>query len=240
VATADTKNEMNPLRQYFEENPGRLIHKWVHYFDIYHRHLARFRNEAVTLVEFGVYHGGSLQMWKRYFGPRVQIVGVDINPACKSLEEDQVQIYIGDQEDRAFLRALCSELGRFDIVIDDGGHTMRQQIVTFEEMFPHLAAPGAYLAEDLHTSYWGEYGDRYKKPKLVSLRRPPTFIEYSKNLIDAMNAWHSRDPGELAITDFTRTAASMHYYDSVLVIEKGAVDRPHDRMTGSPSFPPTS
>ena len=86
---------MNPLREYFDANPGRLIHKWLHYFDIYHRHFASFREQPITLVEFGVFHGGSLQMWKHYFGPRARIVGVDINPDCESLAEEQIEIRIG-------------------------------------------------------------------------------------------------------------------------------------------------
>jgi hypothetical protein len=44
----------NPLRAYFEGGPERLLHKWVHYFDIYHRHLAPYRGRHLTVVEFGV------------------------------------------------------------------------------------------------------------------------------------------------------------------------------------------
>jgi hypothetical protein len=229
----------NPLLEYFEHNPGRLIDKWLHYFDIYHRHFAVFRDEPVTVVEFGVYHGGSLQMWKRYFGSRARIVGVDIDPTCKALEEDRIEIHIGDQADADFLERLCSDVGEFHILIDDGGHMMRQQITTFEHMFPRLASDGVYLVEDLHTSYWHEYGGGYKRPaEWLGFGKPRTFIEYSKGLIDALNAWHSRDPRRLPISDFTTSARSMHYYGSVLVVEKGVVSRPHDRKTGSPSFEP--
>jgi cephalosporin hydroxylase len=74
------RRQGNPLRAYFESGPERLLHKWVHYFDVYHRHLAPYRGQAVTLVEFGVFHGGSLRMWRDYFGRRARIVGVDIDP----------------------------------------------------------------------------------------------------------------------------------------------------------------
>jgi hypothetical protein len=228
---------MNPLREYFENNPGRLIHKWVHYFDIYHRHFSRFRHQPVTVVEFGVFHGGSLQMWRHYFGPEARIIGIDFNPACRSLEEDQIEIHIGNQEDEAFLTRLCSEIGQFHILIDDGGHTMGQQITTFEMMFPALAADGAYLVEDLHTSYWPEYGGGYSRPTSRAFKGPRTFVEYSKNLIDALHAWHAPDQDLLPVSDFTRSAVSMHYYDSVLVIEKGAVTRPYSKTTGVPSLP---
>ena len=229
--------EPNPLREYFEHNPGRLIDKWLHYFDIYHRHFAAYRERPVTLVEFGVYHGGSLQMWKHYFGPQARIVGVDIDPACTALEEEQVEIRIGDQGDAEFLERLCSDVGAFDICIDDGGHLMRQQIVTFEQMFPRLAAGGTYLVEDLHTSYWPEYGGGYRRPAAwLGLGKPRTFIEYAKDFIDAVHAWHSRDPGRHRVSDLTRSARALHFYDSVLVIEKGVVPPPSRKKTGTPSF----
>lgn len=231
------RDEPNPLREYFAHNPGRLIHKWLHYFDVYHRHFAAYRDRPITVVELGVYHGGSLQMWKHYFGSQARIVGVDINPACKALEEDRIEIHIGDQGDADFLRRLCSEVGDFDVLIDDGGHLMRQQIVTFEQMFPRLAPDGVYLVEDLHTSYWPEYGGGYKRSAAwLGLGKARTFIEYAKGLIDALHAWHSRSPKRLAVSDFTTSARSMHFYDSVLVIEKGVVTRPHDETTGTPSF----
>ena len=107
----DSDNEKNPLAAYFYANKGRRIHKWLHYFDIYHRHFQQYRDKAVTIVEFGVSHGGSLQMWKSYFGPQARIIGVDINPKCAALEEPQIEIVIGDQDDREFLRSLAATAG---------------------------------------------------------------------------------------------------------------------------------
>lgn len=228
---------MNPLQEYFEANPGRLIHKWLHYFDIYHRHFEAFREKPITLVEFGVFHGGSLQMWKSYFGSQARIVGVDINPECESLAEGQIEIRIGDQSDRTFLRSLRAELGEVHILIDDGAHMMRHQVATFEEMFPAVADGGLYLVEDLHTGYWPEYGGGYERALPLGLRvAPRSFVEYSKRLIDALHAWHSREPGRLAVSDFTRNARGLHFYDSMLVIEKGPVLAPSDKKTGVPSF----
>jgi hypothetical protein len=217
----------NPLTQYFLANEGRLIHKWMHYFDVYHRHFAPFRERPVTVVEFGVYHGGSLQMWKHYFGAGARIVGVDINPACKVLEEEQIEIVIGDQEDRAFLAELRDRIGSTDIVIDDGGHTMAQQIATFETMFPAVRNGGVYLVEDLHTSYWEEYGGGY--------RAEGTFIEYAKDLIDQLHGWHRREEPE-AVTDYTRQIRGMHVYDSVIVLDKDVVGPPDVQKTGNESF----
>jgi len=128
----------NPLLDYFLGNPGRLVTKWLGYFDVYHRHLERFRGKPVTVLEFGVFHGGSLQMWRHYFGSEARVIGVDIQPVCKTFEEEGILVRIGDQEDRAFLRRLVAEFAPFDVVIEDGGHQMGQQIATFEEIFPRM------------------------------------------------------------------------------------------------------
>lgn len=222
-------DEANPLLAYFRNNPGRLITKWLHYFDVYHRHFARYRGRPCTLVEVGVFHGGSLQMWRNYLGPEARIIGVDVNPRLSGLDEPGIEIVIGDQSDRAFLRELARRAGTIDILIDDGGHTMAQQITTLEELYGAVAADGVLLVEDTHTSYWREYGG--------GLRNPFTFMEFAKRLVDELNAWHSRDANSLAPGPFTTTARSMHFYDSIVVIEKGPHPRPSEAATGTPSFP---
>src|SRR5688572_18968779 len=77
----------NPLAAYFFANPGRMIQKWHHYFDIYHRHFQSFRGKSPVVLEIGVFQGGSLQMWRDYFGPGAKIVGIDIDPRCMQFEE---------------------------------------------------------------------------------------------------------------------------------------------------------
>ncbi len=217
----------NPLERYFRSNTKRRMHKWIHYFEIYHRHLARFRGKPTVMVEIGVSYGGSLQMWRRYFGSRARIYGVDVDPRCKQSEERNTRVFIGDQEDREFLRSISAEIGPIDILIDDGGHTAEQQVTTFEELYPTVQEGGVYLVEDLHTSYWKRYGGGY--------RTPGTFMEYAKGLVDQLNAWHSREP-EFAVDEFTKSTRSMHFYDSVIVFEKGKVEKPHAEKTGKMRF----
>jgi hypothetical protein len=217
------ERRVNDLERYFLANTGGQISKWMHYFEIYERHFARYRGTDVHVLEIGVAHGGSLKMWKEYFGPKAQICGVDIQPAAKALEEPRIQILIGDQANADFLRTVAVAFPRIDILIDDGGHSMRQQEVTFKTLFPHVSPDGVYLCEDMHTSYWADYGGGYK--------REGTFVELSKGLIDEMNAWHSRSP-ELAVSEFTKSAYGLHFYDSVLVIEKRPIQAPTAESRG--------
>lgn len=166
-------------------------------------------------------------MWKDYFGPKVKIYGIDINPQCKELEEENIEIFIGSQSDKKFLQEVKSKIPKVHILIDDGGHRMQQQIVSFEELFDVVKEDGIYLCEDTHTSYWMEYGGGYK--------RRGSFIEYSKNFVDYLHAFHSRQRG-LQPNSFTKAVKSVHFYDSIVVLEKGKRKAPVEEKTGTPSY----
>ncbi len=215
------------LYQYFDNNPGRVTSKWRHYFDIYERHFSAYRSRPIRLLEYGVYHGGSLQMWKQYFHPESQIIGVDIDTRCLNMVEPGIEIVVGDQQDPKTHALLREKYGDFDIVIDDGGHTMQQQIVTFQEMYPAVKTGGLYITEDLHTSYMQKWSG--------SLRGPGTFIEFSKNLIDQLHAWYS-ESDDFMVTPVTESAYGLHFYDSMLIIEKKLIQHPTVLMTGEPAF----
>ena len=79
----------------------------------------------------------------------------------------------------------------------------------------------------MHTSYWLSYGGGHK--------RKGTFVEFAKNLIDKLNAFHSEE-NNLQVDSFTKSAKSIHYYDSIVVIEKGIITKPSSKMTGVYSF----
>lgn len=214
---------MNDLKRYFDNNTNRVIHKWEHYFEIYDRHFSSYRNKEIAILEIGVFQGGSLQMWKNYFGPKAKIYGIDIDPACKKFEEENIEIFIGSQSDRHFLEELKKRIPPVDIIIDDGGHTMNQIKTSFLELFDHVKPDGIYAIEDLHTSYWLDYGGGYK--------RRGTFNEFSKNIIDSLHAWHSRQRS-FKIDKYTRNVHSIHYYNSITVIEKRIITEPVSLSSG--------
>lgn len=120
------------------------------------------------------------------------------------------------------MREIKDRIPKLDILIDDGGHLMHQQIITYEEMFDHLKEDSIYLCEDLHTSYWPEIFDG-------GLKKPNTFIEYSKNFIDYIHAWYS---SELEVNKETKNIFGIHFYDSILVLEKRIVDEPFHSDNG--------
>jgi cephalosporin hydroxylase len=224
----------NDLEAFFMQHQGPTIAKWMHYFEIYDRYLSPFRGRPITILEIGVSHGGSMHMWKSYFGKEAKIYGVDINPKSKQIEDEQIKIFIGSQTDEQFLQNILSEIGPIDILIDDGGHTMDQQIITFKTLYHGLSENGVYICEDCHTSYWIDYNGGHK--------RRGTFIEFSKNLVDQLNAYHS-EQSSLKVNAFTQSTFGIHFYDSVVVMERRKIAPPRVERRGHDAFvryvPPT-
>ena len=201
----------NDLEVYFDmvqSGPG--IWKWRHYFDIYDRHFQKFRNREVNILEIGIYSGGSLGMWRAYFGPQCHIYGVDIKESCKVYADERISVLIGDQADLEFWRRFKERVPRLDVIVDDGGHRTDQQVATLEEMLPYLRPGGVYLCEDVH----GENNN---------------LNHYINALSCKMNIHRPRDGGGLNNNErrmvaeaslFQSNVHSIHIYPYVVVIER--------------------
>jgi len=202
----------------------KQVDKWNCYFSKYDKYFSKFKNKEVKILEIGVYKGGSLEMWKKYFGPSAKIVGIDNDPSCKQYEQENVDVLIGNQHDPFFLRSVVDKYKGFDIIIDDGSQQSADQIFSFEFMFDYLNNDGVYLIEDTHTSYWpGRFNGGLKNPK--------TLVEFSKNLIDDLNGY-SQIPQK--INKYTNEISDIHYSYGMLFVEKNKIKcTPHDVLIES-------
>ena len=129
------------------------------YFQAYDTLLAKYRGREITFVEIGVLNGGSLFMWREFFGPEARIIGVDLNPGAKKWEQHGFEILIGSQQDPEFLQSLCEQIGPIDVLLDDGGHMYLQQVITAECLLDQITDGGVLIVEDTHTSYMEGFGD---------------------------------------------------------------------------------
>ena len=215
---------MSEIERIFYDTPHRICQKWTHYFGVYERFFGKYRgSDDFKMMEIGISQGGSLDMWRAYFGPGALIVGVDIDPRCRGYEGGRTLVRIGSQEDGGFLHELIDEFSSFDVVLDDGGHTMSQQLTSFEALYPIVRPGGVYMVEDCHTSYHSQFGG--------GLQQRGTFIEFAKRKIDELNGFHIHSSPEL-LTDFTRTTTGMSFFDSIVAFEKGLVERPRMVQSG--------
>ena len=109
--------------------------------------------DSPRILEIGVHHGASINMYLEYF-TNPYIVGMDIEQ--KIPKDPRWKFVVGDQTNIDDLNK-CIEDEKFDIILDDGGHTMRQQQISFGHLFNQVKSGGYYIIEDLHTSAYAEY-----------------------------------------------------------------------------------
>ena len=122
-------------------------------------------------------YGGSLFIWKNFFGKNARIIGVEINPVAKKWEKHGFEIFIGDAGSSKFWENFFEKVGKVDIILDDGSHTYKDQIVTVKECVPFIKNEGKMVTEDTHSSYQKKFGYPAKY----------NFINFSKLLIDEIN-----------------------------------------------------
>lgn len=201
-AVADDIPSSNPLWSFFvNRTSGPGILKSQHYFDIYQRHLGRFVGSPVQVVEVGVFGGGSLELWATYFGPQCHVHGIDIRPECRRYTRQNITVHTGDQGDRRFWADFKRTVGPVDILIDDGSHYPEHQIVTLEEMLPYLRPGGVFICEDIRGV-------------------ENAFAAYAGDLARHLNYVHLTQSGRSETAPFQQSIQSIHFYPSIMVIEK--------------------
>lgn len=200
------------FKDFLARTDDRMIVKWAHYYDIYERELERFRHRPVSLLEIGVFKGGSVPMWQGFLPAGSRLTFIDIDPACAVHARDGASIEIGNQADPAFIAKVVEKYGPFDLIVDDGSHINAHQITSFKLLWPHLADQGLYIVEDTHTSYWPGFGGGF--------RNEASFIEFAKRLIDRMHSWYTDQDHLFPFDPIAKEVDSLRFFDSIVMVEK--------------------
>lgn len=234
-ARAEAQQSGGDFAKLFWSHTGRWADKWPHYFPIYDECFGPYRRgfpqaggslRPLKFLEIGVSHGGSLQIWRQFFGPAATIFGVDIDPRCASVADPTEQVRIGSQDDPEFLHKVIDEMGGVDVILEDGSHIANHQEASFDILFPLLPAGGLYVVEDTQTAYW--------RPWKGGHRRPGTFIEVSKSVIDDM---HARYHGSGATRPFAdHDVQSVAFFDGMIAFKKGQRPPSFRVQVGTRSF----
>ncbi|MBA3238226.1 MAG: class I SAM-dependent methyltransferase [Parachlamydiaceae bacterium] len=216
---------LDTIARVAETDKSSLHHN---YTKIYTRYFDSIKENHLKFLEIGIFQGGSVKMWESYF-PNADLHFMDINPSLIQYHSLRSRYHYLDQSNPHELRQfIISTGGEFDIIIDDGGHLMNQQITSFLLLFPTLKSGGIYIIEDLHTSYWTHFGGggTFSLPK----SSPGSTIEFLKQAIDDVNFVGARtgcasfDKASLEVQAklnmFQKDILSLHFYDSLCIILK--------------------
>ena len=188
------------------------------FLDIYERYFREMKDKSITLLEIGVLNGASLNVWKEYFNKDSKIVGLDIDPSKIKMSNDNIQIFIGSQNDIATINRIKENYpDGFDIIIDDGSHLNSLTIDSFNLLFDCVKSGGYYIIEDTHCTYgenwWHNFEDLVSEWPGMNLNSSPfknkriDFEIFFKNKIETLD----KKLGDVF---------SLHFYSETLVIEK--------------------
>lgn len=210
------------LLDLFSDNKDFIVHKWHHYIPLYERYFSSYRGQRTRFLEIGVSKGGSLQLWRKYFGSDAVIFGIDIDPECEKYNGLAGQVRIGSQVDERFLESVIKEMGGIDIVLDDGSHRMDHIPATLKALFPYLSDGGIYVIEDLHTAYWKSYGGGYG--------RKTNFFHFIMEIVDDIHHWYHSMALKQPI--ISKDCVGVHIHDSIVVLEKNKIYEPVHSQIG--------
>lgn len=219
----ETKPEVVVKRPSFREIGKKhgtdkvTVHRYHH---MYEKYLEPLRDQPLKMLEIGLGcdmsygPGASYHTWLEYL-PNVDLYYIEYDAACATKWANTTTgatIFTGDQADVPFLEKFKAETGgKFDVIVDDGGHTMKQQKTSLDTLFESVKPGGLYFVEDLQTSYWPDYGggmnvkttfvEQVKKSLdgLMLSKPEPSFMTdvYSIDCMKEVCAFSKRSPGEI-------------------------------------------
>ena len=208
---------MRHIEKSFYSSP-RYSLKYSNFFETYEFLLARFQEKEIILVEVGVFHGGSLHMWREFLGKNARIIGIDVDNNAIESTKDGFEIFIGNAKDPDFWAAFYLTVGKIDVLIDDGGHTNAQQSQALIPSINNINDKGLIIIEDSYQSYSREFGNP----------SPFSFVQLSKHLVDRLmtRTMHSESRAGLS-----NRIWSITYFERMVVFEIREEIQPSELVT---------
>lgn len=194
------------------------------YTPIYDEIMARFRAEPVRLLEIGVggYEGSlggeSLLMWAAYF-PRAMLFGIDLHDKT-ALSRGRIKVLQCSQTDRPRLLGIAQTYGPFDFIVDDGSHVNSHQIESFRILWPFVRNRGAYIIEDVQTSYWPAFGGGH----FESREYANSAMSHFKRMVDSVNLPEFLAPAG-AEAPLDPTIGRIAFHHNLIVVTKDTAAR---------------
>lgn len=193
------------------------------------------KGREIRMLEIGVQSGGSIQMWRWFFGTsRLRYVGIDTNPLSAAWADETVHIYVGSSQHRELLNKIVRHHGPFDLIVDDGGGKSSMMDSSFDGLYPEaLAADGILCIENLNNVYRKETTapNAWLDEDYKAEENENTFVGRSKSFVDALHARRQREPDEEEDREifeeawkkarhFSYRTEAIHFYESMVCLQR--------------------
>lgn len=132
---------------------------------VYDKLFENIQYDVKNILEIGIDRGGSIKLWSDYF-VNANIYGADTNiNNAQWTSSERIKLIQGNAYDRSFLERIPSE---FDIIVDDGPHTLDSMIFCLKNYQYKLTDNGILIIEDIQDISWIDTLKNYVDPNLIN------------------------------------------------------------------------
>lgn len=168
------------------------------YCNFYEQQFGYLRDDAIKILEIGVFKGHSISMWEQAF-PRAEITGIDRDLGQLERSPQRAKLFSADASDRKALRQICEERGPFDIIVEDSAHTIDVTHAAFEALFIDHVSPGGWFVVEDTAAHWKCYPGRNAFSEwAVDLAGRMTHLDYRMKTT-RRDTWDNPSPYQLAV-----------------------------------------
>ena len=126
----------------------------------YEKKLERFKNKKINILEIGSYAGSSAAAFVKYL-PNAQVFCFDINISNFKYKSKNIHVFSVDINNEKKIEKILNkiftiyEFEKFDLIIDDGSHNLKDILVSLKIFFKVLKKESLYIIEDFkHPNYY--------------------------------------------------------------------------------------
>jgi len=155
-------------------NDAKTDKNTVHsYIPLYEKLFAKKKDTAKHVLEVGINHGGSIQLWHDYF-TNATVHGIDVMHIDDIWDvlKNNPRIILHTSNDaynsEFFTQTFLNSRVKFDMLLDDGPHTLESMIYFINLYSQVMAEDGILVVEDVQSVEWlpvlEQYTPEHLKP----------------------------------------------------------------------------
>lgn len=131
------------------------------YLELYEKLLNKKKYTAKNVLEIGISAGGSIKLWHDYF-VNANVYGIDIikdsNVWSEIKNKENIHLYTStDAYKDEFVKKITDMNIKFDMILDDGPHTLESMIFFVSKYSKLLTEDGILILEDIQDYKWIEH-----------------------------------------------------------------------------------
>ena len=138
------------INQYTHPSKKTKIKIQAHgYSKFYHDIFYPIRNKMLNIIELGSFYGNASAALFFYF-KNSKIYSADINPDMFRYKSDRIEnLYVNSSSVLSIKNEIINRNIKFDIIIEDASHMLKDQIISLFYLFPILNEGGYFIVEEL-------------------------------------------------------------------------------------------